>query len=848
MIITLTQPKLIIKNLQGQLPLVMSTLNFIPAYTKQRLIAVTLLLVWFAFVAAWVFEYSVSWFIQYGAKGEIAQILMLLAAQMPADDAGFAAKFFYSLGIVFEHTQHLWVFAILLGCFVALIFSGIVVTVGLSRAAYLSKLNADADAALRDVQNRWRKSDIQKQDIRQQLNAMHERISDCFILVRNGVEILHANSKARRFFENIFEYQQELKGAQLNLIVPGLDDTPLGKALAQATDKATASKVEAQLRENVWVQVSIFPTSVGAYVYFTDVSRQKNAKIRVGASIRLLRQVLDSAPQALAITDNNWSYLAANRQWLSQFKLSEQKILGRYHGQVLPDSLPNLKEVAQQVQQHDFYKTPEVSYKVGNVDEYITWEVRPWWDDDDNHSGYIIMATFTTEQRRTREKAEQQRQQERKLAYHDALTGLPNRQLFYDRLNQSLAQAYKTSDKVGLMFLDLDGFKPINDTYGHDAGDIMLKEVAQRLQTCVRSTDTVSRLGGDEFTIVLSSIKDVNDVKIVAQKVIDAINKPFTIGDAEVKAGTSIGISTYPLNGSTAVELIKASDTAMYQAKKSGKNCFCVFEKDSNTTLFPTDVDAGQTLKDAISNNELELHFQPQVEGLSGKVIGVEALVRWRHPQQGIIEPMEFLPIAEETDTIIDIGNWVIHEACRQAMAWRKEGLGDFIVNVNISSRQFQDSSLLETVKTALEETGLPPASLGLEMTEMLLLEYPQTTLETLNALKMLGVHLTVDDFGLNKTPLNTLKDFPIDAIKIHQNFIRNLIESEQNQAVVKTIIDLAENLGLTLVGEGVETEAQAKFLMRHGCKIIQGFWFGRPVKPSATADFLRMQTPKPKK
>jgi len=826
----------------------MSIIDSIPTYTKQRLIAVTLLLVWAAFVAAWVFEYSVSWFIRLSAQDGAAAIFDPIWAQMPPAETGFAAKFVHSVMIVVEHIDHLWVFAVLLGCLAALIFSGVVVAVVTFHGAYLSKLNTEADAALRDVQNRWRKSDIQKQDIRQQLNAMHERISDCFVLVRNGVEILHANSKARRFFEGVFEYEQELKGAQLNLIIPGLDETPLGKALAQATAKSTASKVEAQLRENVWVQASIFPTSVGAYVYFTDISRQKNAKIRVGASIRLLRQILDSAPQALAITDNNWSYLAANRQWLGQFKLGGQKILGRYHGQVLPDSLPNLKEVAQQVLQNDFYKTPEVAYKVGNTDEYIIWEVRPWWDDEDNHSGYIIMATFTTEQRRNREKAEQQRQQERKLAYHDALTGLPNRQLFYDRLNQALAQAYKTSDKVGLMFLDLDGFKPINDTYGHDAGDIMLKEVAQRLQACVRSTDTVSRLGGDEFTIVLSSIKDVNDVKAVAQKVITAINQPFTIGDVEVKAGTSIGISTYPLNGSTAVELIKASDTAMYKAKKSGKNCFCVFEKDTNTTLFPAGENAGQLIQQAISNQELELHYQPQVEGLSGKVFGVEALVRWRHPQQGIIEPMEFLPIAEETGTIVDVGNWVVREACRQAMAWRKEGLGEFIVNVNISSRQFQEIGLVDTVKKALEETGLPPASLGLEMTEMLLLEYPQTTLETLNKLKMIGVQLTVDDFGLNKTPLNTLKDFPIDTIKIHQNFIRNLTESEQNQAVVKTIIDLAENLNLTLIGEGVETEAQAKFLMRHGCKLIQGFWLGRPVKPSATADFLRMQTPKPKK
>ncbi|MBA43493.1 MAG: hypothetical protein CMF62_05745 [Magnetococcales bacterium] len=826
----------------------MSFANIIPKDSKLKLVAVTLLFIWLSFIAAWAFQYSVVWFLKANQVESYSDAVERIASSLPTSEVGFATDFFYSVSVVFENLPELWFFAVLFGCLVALGVGAMLFTATVFRAAYLSRMKADADGALREAQNRWRKSDMQKQDIRQQLNAMHERISDCFILIRNGDEILHANSKARRFFESVFEYEQDLKGAQLSMIIPGLDDTPLGAALMQAMKKATASKVEAELKKNVWVQVSIFPTSVGAYVYFTDISRQKSAKIRVGASIRLLRQILDSAPQALAITDNNWSYLAANRQWVNQFKLTGQKILGRYHGQVLPDSLPNLQEVAQQVQQHDVYRSPESVYKVGNTDEYISWEVRPWWDDDDNHSGYIILANFMTEARRNRQKAEMQRQQERKMAYHDALTGLPNRQLFYDRLNQALAQAYKTSDKVGLMFLDLDGFKPINDTYGHDAGDILLKEVAQRLQDCVRNTDTVSRLGGDEFTIVLSSIKDVNDVQTVAQKVIDSINQPFQIGDADVKAGTSIGISTYPQNGSTAVELIKASDTAMYQAKKTGKNRFCVFEKESNTAIFPEGADMGKIIRDAVADGELELHFQPQVEGLSGKVIGIDALVRWRHPKQGIIEPMDFLPVAEETGSIIEVGNWVVREACRQAMEWRKEGLGDFPVHVNISSRQFQDSDFVDTIKAALEESSLPPSALGLEMTEMLLLEYPKTTLETLNELKMLGVQLTVDDFGLNKTPLNALKDFPVDAIKIHQNFVRNLVENEQNQAVVKTIIDLAENLELMLIGEGVETEAQAKFLLAQGCKYIQWFWYGRPVKPSATADFLRLQTPKPNK
>ncbi len=788
---------------------------------------------------------ALLWQLNVVAFGGWSERMRLLASEIPTTIEKELDRFFYVASIFIKTSTD---GTVLYGLFiVSLAFTLLLVFYVYQRfmlqeqTEHISHTNIE----LREAQNKWRKADLQQQNIRQQFNATHERISDCFVLLNNTGEVLYGNAKARRFFERVFEYGYDLKGGQLEMIVPGVEDTPLGKAIDIASRKATSSKIDAELRKNVWVQASVFPTTNGIYIYFTDISRSKNVKVGVSTSISLLRQILDSAPQALSITDKKWNYLAANRQWISQFKLDGNKILGRYHGQVLPDSLDNLSEIGHQVQQGDIYKTEEQVYKVSGSEEWIIWEVRPWFDDNGEHSGFIILATFTTEQRRARKKAEITREKEQQLAYHDVLTGLPNRQLFYDRLNQTLAHAYRSMNKVGLMFIDLDGFKAINDTLGHDAGDILLKEVAQRLQECVRNTDTVSRLGGDEFTIILSSIKNIEDVRSVADKISEAIAPVYDLNGKEGYVTTSIGISVYPYNGSTAVELIKAADTAMYQAKKSGKNQYCVYEREGEKIIFDKNESPVDALNAAIEYKELELHYQPQVEGLTGKVVGIEALIRWRHPKHGLLNPIDFLPIAEETGAIIAIGKWVVNEACRQNMEWRQQGLGEFPISVNISSRQFQDSSLIETIKDALDVSGLPADSLDLEITEMLLFEYAQTTLETLDNLKLLGLRLTVDDFGLNNTPLSALKNFPIDAVKIHQNFVRNLLDNEESQTVAKTIIDLANNLKIDVIGEGVETEAQAKFLIENGCKYIQGFWLGRPIKPSATADFLSTKVPK---
>lgn len=713
---------------------------------------------------------------------------------------------------------------------------------GLRKKYLLADANAQniaLDESLRQTQKKWRQTDLLNKDLHQQISVMHERVSDSFIFVNANGEIIHANTKATQFFEKNLSLEQDLKGTQLSLMVPGYQDTDFGKALEATVKKNKATRIEAELAKHVWIQARLYPTAKGVFVYFTDISRQKSAKVKVETSVSLLRQILDSALQPSAITDKNWNFVAANKQWLTQFKQKSDDILGQFFGQALPDGLINLKEIGQQVQQGDAYKTEERPLKIGGIEEWIVWEVHPWWDDDGSLGGFIVLATFTTELRRRREQAVRHREKERQLAYYDNLTGLPNRQLFYDQLNQSLAHAYRTKDTVALMFLDLDGFKAINDNIGHDAGDALLREVAQRLQDTVRGTDVVARLGGDEFTIVLGNVKGTENIKQIAEKIIHQIDKPFKLNDQEARVTTSVGVSIYPAHGSTAVELIKSADTAMYQAKNSGKNQFCIFEGRKKDFFPEGDDNSAKILQEALHKNQLELHYQPQTEGVHGRVVGIEALLRWRHPQHGLLDPMDFLPEAESSGAIIEIGKWTLEEACRQNMLWRKEGLGEFTVSVNISPNQFRDASLSDAIDNALEKASLPADALGVEISEMLINDYPQTTLETINALKLKGVKILIDDFGVKKSSLKALKDFPVDTIKIHQSYIKSLNENDENKAIVKNIISLATDLSIDVIGEGVENHEQADFLLHNGCKYLQGFLSGRPIKPTATADFL---------
>lgn len=427
------------------------------------------------------------------------------------------------------------------------------------------------------------------------------------------------------------------------------------------------------------------------------------------------------------------------------------------------------------------------------------------------------------------------------LSYHDPLTNLPNRIQFTEHLVQALARARRDSSKLAVMFLDLDRFKLINDTLGHNSGDLLLQAVAKRLTSCVRKGDTVARLGGDEFTVILPGITGGKDAAKVAQKIIDTLAQPFILGCHELFITTSIGISIYPSDGADMETLVKNADTAMYLAKEQGRNKYQFYTQAMNEAALEK-LSMENDLRRALNREELEVHYQPIVDLVTGRINGVEALVRWRHPQLGLIEADKFYPLAEETGLIVPLGEWVLRTACAQNKAWQKAGFPPVYVSVNLSVRQFQQQNLADTVIRVLADTGLDPKYLQLEITEDIAMHHEERVIPKLRNLKNLGVHIAIDDFGTGYSSLSCLKKFPVHKLKIDQTFIHNLTEDACDSAITSSIISMAHSLGLQVVAEGVETEAQLAFLRDGWCNEVQGYLFSSPLPAKAFERFLDQQ------
>ena len=415
------------------------------------------------------------------------------------------------------------------------------------------------------------------------------------------------------------------------------------------------------------------------------------------------------------------------------------------------------------------------------------------------------------------------------LAHYDALTDLPNRLSLNDRLQHAMAYAQRHERLVAVMFLDLDHFKNINDTLGHAVGDSLLQAVAKRLLGCVRECDTVGRLGGDEFTIILTDIKHVNDAMIVAQKILEHLSKPFVLQDRELFITASIGVTLYPLDNDSPLELIKNADTAMYRAKDQGRNNYQFYTSDMNL-LALANLELQSGLHKALQRAEFELHYQPQVNIKTGEIVGVEALARWRHPEKGLISPALFIPVAEESGLIVPIGEWVLRTACEQNMIWQRAGIKPIRMAVNLSARQFQQKNLLQMITQVLNETGMQPEYLELELTEGLVMQNAQVTIRILHQLKEMGIRVSIDDFGTGYSSLSYLKRFPIDTLKIDQAFVRDITTDPDDAAIATAIIAMAHSLKFKVVAEGVETQDQLTFLCNKACDEMQGYFFSRPL------------------
>jgi len=465
---------------------------------------------------------------------------------------------------------------------------------------------------------------------------------------------------------------------------------------------------------------------------------------------------------------------------------------------------------------------------------FIEDSVAPIRDSSGVEAGSVLVFRDVTEQRTLAEQITH-------LAEHDSLTGLPNRLLLSDRLGQLISQESRRMSPMAVLFLDLDGFKYINDSLGHSTGDLLLQSVAKRLQGCVRAMDTVSRQGGDEFVVLLHDLQSPEYASLTATRILKSVTDPHTINGQELQITASIGISVYPDDGQDAETLVKNADTAMYQAKENGRQNFRFFKPEMNVQAVARQ-SMETDLRRVLDRHELSLHYQPIINIKSGSITGAEALLRWIHPTRGAVVPGVFIPVAEDSGMILAIGAWVLREACTQARAWMDAGMRPITMAVNVSALQLRNEDFLQSVTAILDETGLNSDLLDIEVTESALMERYKFGATTLKALRERGVHVAVDDFGMGFSSLSFLQNFPLDVLKIDQSFIRQISAAPFDRNIVSTIINLGQSLKLRVIAEGVESAQDLAFLKAQDCDEAQGFYFSQPVTAAKFAELRRMQ------
>ncbi|MBJ54412.1 MAG: GGDEF domain-containing protein [Gammaproteobacteria bacterium] len=545
-------------------------------------------------------------------------------------------------------------------------------------------------------------------------------------------------------------------------------------------------------------------------------------------SIRILSSAVEQSQSGVVIADCSGIIEYVNPRYTQITGYSNAEAVGRIAELMNNEQLtdPNNLTMQEAMQLGSSWETFMVSSRKNGERFWQQVTASPIHDDLGALSHIVLNIEDISERVETQAQMEQ-------LAFYDPLTGLENRRLFKDRLEQSLKHVRRSKKSTALLFIDLDQFKRINDTLGHDAGDELLTTVARRLRECVREEDIVARLGGDEFTILLADISHADDAGLVARKILQSLTEPIQLGAQEVTVSGSIGITIAPEDSMNASVLMRNADLAMYRAKDQGRNNFQFFTDDMNIES-QARMSLENELRLAVSNRDFVVFFQPQINLANNKICGFEALVRWRHEQVDLIPPDRFIPVAEETGLIIQVGEIVLRQACAQIKALQVAGLHGYTVAVNLSARQFRDSNLVSLVREVLTETQLEPRWLELEITESMLMDNIEQAIEILTELKKLGVTVTIDDFGTGYSSLSYLTQLPVDKLKVDRSFVSNLPESARHTAITTAIIAMAQRLKLQVVAEGVETASQANFLLDNQCNILQGFLFSPPVNPES--------------
>lgn len=550
------------------------------------------------------------------------------------------------------------------------------------------------------------------------------------------------------------------------------------------------------------------------------------------------QSVIESAKDAIIVADFQGAIVQWNQGAETIFGYSEKEILGRNISVIIPDRFKEAHNKGMEAyrktrEPHVIGSTVELTGSRKDGSEFqLEMSVGTWETEKGVFFSSIIRDI--TERKASEDKIND-------LVYLDPLTGLPNRRLFNDRLDSLLRQADERGLNFSLFYMDLDNFKMINDRFGHSIGDLFLQSVASRLEAQISPKDTLSRLGGDEFILLLPNT-EYSKAADRAQELIKALNAPFRFENEEIFTSVSVGISMFPFDGDDSETLVKNADIAMYQAKEGGKNAFQFFTREMNETI-DRKSRLATGLRKGLEHGEFTIHYQPQISLKTEQIIGVEALLRWNHPEWGTISPAEFIPIAEETGSITKIGEFVLEEACRQNKYWQDIGLAPFRVAVNISARQFAQKDLTEIVSAILKKTGLAARYLELELTETII-QNADSAITTMEELAALGVHLSIDDFGTGYSSLSYLKLFPIDSLKIDQHFTRNIKSDSKDAALVKTIIRMAHDLELNVIAEGVETEEQLEFLKTEQCNQAQGYYFNRPLPAQEIEDIYYTTKP----
>jgi len=573
---------------------------------------------------------------------------------------------------------------------------------------------------------------------------------------------------------------------------------------------------------------------IGIVVYAKNINKRKTAEEKLEETNYNLSQyldVIDKIDIGLFVVDEDFRIRYMNNTMIKWF--------GDQRGKICYSSVANLDEPCPYCKLKEvIVENKKVVYEPttpsGQSFDIVATSIK----NADGTFSKMEVIRNVTQQKKAQEKLLEQQEMLYHQAHHDALTGLANRVLFNDRLEQAIKKAQRNNTKMVLFFIDLDHFKEINDSMGHEVGDEVLKEVTHRLRSAIRKEDSLARLGGDEFTIIIENLTQVQDASFLAKKILDVLAKPIIINGNKLYVSSSIGISLYPDDGISAQNLLKYADSAMYKAKSEGRNNFQFYSAEMTELAFERVV-METSLRAALENNELVVYYQPQVNGKSGQIIGMEALVRWKHSTMGLVSPAKFIPLAESTGLIVEIDRFVMKTAMTQMTKWYEDGLKPGVLAMNLAVKQLQQKDFVVMFENLMKETRCKSDWVELEVTESQIMTKPEEAVKILNKISEIGVELAVDDFGTGYSSLAYLKKLPIDKLKIDQSFVRDLPDDEDDRAIAKAVIALAKSLNLEIIAEGVETKEQKDFLIENGCENIQGYYYSRPIPADEFEVFL---------